>query len=1040
MRAARTEPALAGASGRDIRLMRRVEFKPAMSNWRDRVNEDSDFGVVTAWLDAYYHYVALALLAAFALWNRVRNWENFVVDGEVLFRANDPWYHLRSVQYVVDNYPATMPFDPWTYFPFGTSSGQFGTLFDQIMATIALVVGLGNPSDELVRQVVLFAPVVFGVATLVPTYLIGRRLGGRAGGVISAAVVAFGAGSLLSSSVAGASDHHVAEALFQALGVLGVMVAIGVAEREKPVWELLAAREVDALRRPLAWAAVGGLGIAAYLWVWPPGVLLLGILGVFFLLHLGFEYARGNSPEHAALAGAVSLGTAGVLQLGSTRVLDISATSRSLLQPGLALAVAVGCVFVAWLARVWDSRDGPAAAFPVALVAIVAAVAGLAAVVVPDTFGFFLTQVDRIFGFLAPTTGAATTIGEAQPGSLGDIFGGYKLAAVTALAGALILLGKQVLNDDPGGEGLLVVVWSAFIVAASLTQARFGYYLAVPVAALTGATVGFVGRYLRSTGETVEIETYQVLTVASVLVLVVAPLVFVGTATTTTVADRASNPGGVVGWQDGLNWADENLPAQGQYANPDGEPIEYLGTFAATEDFDYPEGAYGVMSWWDYGHWITTQAETIPNANPFQQGLTDAARFLTAGNESTAGSVLADVSEDDAETRYVMVDWKMAETESLPPVRGKFFAPSQLAPNASRDEFFSRMLDRNERTRGIIQSTVFMRHKQPYYDSMLARLYLYHGSAVSPEPVVVDWQGSERPSPTGGTLTQPPPGGAAESLKLFENLSAARSFVEEDGTAQLGGFGPYPTERVPALEHYRLVHMSNTSALQSGGYQQGLVRTIRQTGLTQKLGGVNSSQGAINFLFQNTPTWTKTFERVPGATVEGTGPANATLRLRVPMRPANGNEFVYRQRVRTDDDGTFSTTLPYATTEYDQWGTAEGYTNVSVRAAGPYTITSAATLNDSQFLVRERAQFNVSEAAVVGERTDPITVDLETQVLGEAGSQNDSADEATNDTAGDTSGSETDGTSDGGTNTTTDGTSNTTTAVSPAGVAAPVRE
>ncbi len=71
------------------------------------------------------------------LWNRVRSWQNFIVDGEVLFSGNDAWYHYRSTQYVVQNWPSTMPFDPWTNFPYGTSNGQFGTLFDQIIATVA---------------------------------------------------------------------------------------------------------------------------------------------------------------------------------------------------------------------------------------------------------------------------------------------------------------------------------------------------------------------------------------------------------------------------------------------------------------------------------------------------------------------------------------------------------------------------------------------------------------------------------------------------------------------------------------------------------------------------------------------------------------------------------------------------------------------------------------------------------------------------------------------------------------------------------------
>ena len=39
------------------------------------------------------------------------------------------------------------------------------------------------------------------------------------------------------------------------------------------------------------------------------------------------------------------------------------------------------------------------------------------------------------------------------------------------------------------------------------------------------------------------------------------------------------------------------------------------------ETFIHPDEAYGVMSWWDYGHWITYISKRIPNNNPSNTGL-----------------------------------------------------------------------------------------------------------------------------------------------------------------------------------------------------------------------------------------------------------------------------------------------------------------------------------------------------------------------------------------------------------------------------------
>ncbi len=956
-----------------------------MSNWREQFEDESVFDASTALFVQYYHYVALALLVGFAFWNRTRNWQNYVVNGEILFRGNDPWYHYRSTQYIVNNFPVSMPFDAWTHFPIGTANSQFGTIYDQVVALAALVVGLGSPDAELVRMVALFAPAVVGVLIAVPTYVIGRRIGGRFGGVVGVAILAFAADRLLSLSVAGFYDHHVAEALTQALAVLGVMVAIHVAETDKPVYELLADREFDALRRPLGWAILAGFAISLYLAVWPPGVFLLGVLGTFFVVHLSFEYLRGRSPEHAAFAGAVALGTTGVLQLSSVRVIEISATSRSLLQPGLALAVAFGCVFMAWLARQWDRQSISPYAYPPAVIGIIVAGAGAMAVALPELFDFFVDQVLRVIGFqTSPTAG---TVGEAQPLQPNRLYSFYRLAFFTALAGGLILLAKQYLDDEPRGEHLLVVVWFVFIVAASLTQARFAYYLTVPVAALNAAFIGAVMKLVGGVDESLEIEAYQILAVAAVLMVVIAPLLLFGAGPIRS-ASAAQNPGGIVGWQDSLDWMADNTPEEGQYANASTESIEYYGTYARTEDFDYPTGTYGVMSWWDYGHWITASGERIPNANPFQQGSDDAARYLLSQSENESLAVLEDIDEDDAHTRYVMVDWKMVQTESLPPVRGKFFAPPAFVDGVDRSTYFTRVLATDQlRQRGLFSSTLAIRHKQAYYNSTVARLYLYHGSAQEPRPYVLDWQGQERNLGTGETFVSAPQQGPP--VKRFDNMSAARAFAENDDTAQIGGFGPYPRERVPALEHYRLVYMDERSALEGGGEVAAFRRNLQQSGLGQQLRaqpgdnatGSQLQQRALQILYPNSAAWTKTFERVDGATVEGTGPANTSLQLRVQLRPENGIPFTYTQRVETDANGEFSTTVPYATTGYDEVGPADGYTNTSVRATGPYAIASSIRLNESGALVRYTGTVNVTEQQVVGADDSPARIEMNKQAL-----------------------------------------------------------
>jgi len=1017
-----------------------------MSNWREQLSEESESKAIMAWLNEYYHVPALLFVIGFAFWNRIRNWDSFVVDGEVILSANDPWYHMRSTEYAVRNFPQTMPFDPWTNFPFGTFTPQFGTLFDQVIAFVALLVGLGNPSQFTTRFVFMISPAFWVVLICIPAYFIGRRVGGRFGGLITVGFVAFAPDRLLLQGIAGNVQHHTGEALFMALGVLGVMVALRAAEEDKPVYELLAAREFDALRRPIGWSMLAGVAIGMYMWVWPPGVWIYGILGAFFVLHMSIEHVRGRSPEHPAFVGVIALTTASITQLSTIRELGIAASARSPLQVGLGLAVAGGIVFLAWLSREVDDRDLSRRTYPAIVAGSIVAAVGFVALALPGLFEFFLGEVDQVLGFITRPGEAAGTVGEAQPADRNDFVSWYKLANYTAILGGAILVVRQLFGDESRGEELLLVVWSAFLVAATLTQIRFGYYLTIPMGALNAALVGFVMSLMGSETETesyeFNVETYQVLVVVAVILLLFVPMfglfgVFEDedrADTVMEVADVRSNPGDVLGWRNSLDWMNENTPAEGQYANPDGEQMDLWGQYTHTDDYDYPDGSYGVMSWWDYGHWITGQAERIPNANPFQQNAGTAAEFLLAQDEQEAEDVLSRLEDsENAQTRYVMVDWRMVETESSRPISGKFFAPSAFTDKYEGSDFQSRIGDFTER--GGFQTRA-IRHKQAYYQSMVVRLYHYHGSSQSPRtPLgipVLEWTGTEREfEESDSTYVTPPQDGTP--LRFVDSIAEAQEIVEDNPSAQIGGIGAYPEERVPALENYRLVQMSDVNALARSeasleANQNGLQYPLRQstrrttgtTGLgielarqitgnqnltqaefSQLLQGQNQMANRIlgageRFLFPNTPAWTKVFERVEGATIEGEGgPENSSVTLQVPMVPENGEQFTYTQSVDTDENGEFTATVPYATEGYDNWGPEEGYTNVSVRANGSYSIRSGFSQGENGTLISYTGSANVTEAQVIGEDDSPVQVSLERneQTLGtssEGGEDGDS--------------------------------------------------
>ncbi|ACV48857.1 MULTISPECIES: oligosaccharyl transferase, archaeosortase A system-associated [Halomicrobium] len=1016
-----------------------------MSQWRGRLEDSDELERAVDLVQQYYHLAFGALLLGFTLWNRVRPWNNYIVDGEVLFNGNDAWYHYRSTAYTVRNWPQTMPFDPWTYFPHGTDVGQFGTLFDQLLATVALIVGLGSPSDNTIRLVVLFAPAVFAVLTGIPTYVIGRRLGGRAGGVVALAVFALSAGSILQRSMVGFSDHHIAEVLFQTLGVLGMMVAVTVARRDRPVYEQFLDRDFDGLRSTLVWSALAGVAITLYLWVWPFGVLLLGIVGVYLLFQLTIEFVRGESPEHTAIAGAVALGVTGVLMFIPITAAEFRVGVFSLLHPTLAFGVAAGCVFMAWLARFWDDRDIDTVFYPLTILSILVLGVVFAQLATPGIYDLFARNLVRIFGGVLGIGPSATagTIGEITPMRRPAIalFQMHGFATFIALAAGALVVVRNLIGSKVEPQQLLVVVWAAFVTAATITQARFAYYLAVPIGGLTAYAVGAVLRYLADgdrsivDGDGINVETYQVLTVAAIAVLVVAPMVAVASPTD---IDRYDSPGqGIEGWSDGLDWMQNHTPAEGTFGGASNE-LDHYGTFPNVGDFDYEDGQYGVLSWWDYGHWITAQGQRIPTANPFQQGATEAANFLLAPNETQANDALDTVSENssEAETRYVAVDWKMAETNGN--VGGKFFAPPNFydVSEVSQQDYYSPVYSSRAQS---LRGPSFVHQRQAYYNSTVVRLYRYHGSAVEPRPIGVDWE----PSTLQGRQVAQVDGQRA--IFQTQTLEEARAYTANDSTSSVGGIGALPSERVPAMEHYRLVGTSEQSATASGQYNRGLLQSAAASGLGYQR--VNSTaectsdvtlrvaesgpgqiaclpEGIEQQVFHDTaPQWLKVFERVPGATVEGTGPENATVQASVEMyNPASDETFTYTQQTRTSDDGTFTMTVPYSTTGYDEFGPDNGYTNVSVRANSSYQFRAGSV--DNRTLTQWSGTTDVSEGQVLGVDEEPAEVEMNSSEIDLSPSENET--DGTN-TTSDTGNSETtDGTD--GSETTDETTTSTPTA------------
>jgi len=237
-------------------------------------------------------------------------------------------------------------------------------------------------------------------------------------------------------------------------------------------------------------------------------------------------------------------------------------------------------------------------------------------------------------------------------------------------------------------------------------------------------------------------------------------------------------------WYSSLLWLKDSTP------EPFDDPDSYYELYeppSPGESFKYPETAYGVLSWWDYGHWITRIAHRMPISNPFQAGASQVARFFTAQDEDSANQMM-----DKLGSKYVIIDYQMPTT--------KFYAMPEWTGSSS-DQFYEVYYQPAQA--GKLEPIPYF--YATYYRSTVVRLYNFDGEAVEPEDsiIVISWE--EKLSQEGVWYKEIT---SSESFSTYEEAEAYIS-SQELGNYKIVGTDPF-TCPVPLEEmtHYRLVYSS----------------------------------------------------------------------------------------------------------------------------------------------------------------------------------------------------------------------------------------
>ncbi|HPJ30197.1 MAG TPA: oligosaccharyl transferase, archaeosortase A system-associated [Methanothrix sp.] len=846
-----------------------------------------------------YIYAGLGVVFLFSLYLRVyRPMSRIFVGDSVFFDGNDPWYHMMLAKSTILNHQRPW-FDPMTYFPGGTEI-TYGPFNSWAIAILSYIADLGTPSMHTAEVVGAVFPALIGALLVFPVYFIGRELGGRTAGFMAAVMITVLPGQLLSRSILGFTDHHAAEVLLSTTAMLFFMLAVR-SGAGRLTFASLRGGDRKALKRPLALSILAGLFLGLYIDAWAAGHLFVGVLLAFITIQSIVDHLRGRNLEYLGIAGTITFLITLLLVLPFVRAHNgFSVAHYSIFQPTMLIT---GIVFILLLSLISNQlvlRKMDRRYFPLIVVGAAAVVFVILMLAVPQ-FEASLTSGLRIF---EPRTGGAATISEAssilEPGRFGiqrnfpgliSILSPFWLTLL-----ALPLLLQRYRGDDSRSSEMLIVVWTLMMLILTFAQNRFAYYYAVNVAFLSGYLGSVVlekTRFLEledavvrmakgSSGENLDLNSLLInlAAVAVLSILFVYPAMF-GTVQGAQIGSFHSeyHVGPIqYDWYDSLVWLRDNTPQPGMdiytiYQRP-----------PEGEEYSYPDSAYGIMSWWDYGTWIETIGQRIPNANPFQQGIgsresgrAGSSPFFLASNESEAEAVLAGLDlnmSPYSNTRYVITDVEMA--------MGKFHAIAAWSNIYAGNYHFNYWQDNQP----------IMIYRPSYFTTMVARLHFFDGTETG---VQEGWAIAFRSDGQGGVSVEPQKRSSNyQELLDSVNESLGRGYDAAEVVSQTPAVTSVPLE---ALGHYRLVHESQSSVTSNG----------------QK--------------------YVKIFEHVPGATITGEASPGSEVVISAPIATSRGRNFEYRQSTVADSNGSFSLVVPYSTEGPAPWST-----NFDTAPLGPYTL------------------------------------------------------------------------------------------------------
>lgn len=949
----------------------------------------------------------LASLIALSLYIKALPYDSVFNGVFVRFSGNDPWYNMRLVDSTLHHFPHRIYFDAFTYYPHGTPV-PYAPLFDYALAVIIWLIGLGNPYATLgvhgIDAIGAWYPAVLGAIVVIPVYFIGKALWNRNAGLLSAALIAILPGQFLSRSLLGFTDHHIAETLFSTITMLFLILAVQSAKKHELTFYSVLDKDWSSLKKPLLYSFFGGIFFGCYYLSWYGAPLFVFILLIYAVVQYIIDHVRGETTDYLCI---ISIPLLFVPMIMIAPLLHPGALS-SFQVISLAIGMVV-FVFLSAISFLMNYKKIAPYGYPIAILVLGVLSFALLYALVPSLYSS-LTGNLRIF---LPTE-TQLTVAEIHPMTIREAWGWFSTTFFIAFFG-FAWLGYEIARKFRAEE-ILFVVWSAVMQSACWNpitgggQNRFAYYYAVNAALLCGFVSWklielFTGlregeepsrrvkgkkkggtvvqkaksraksKTMRKEEQTKAKKITQYLRAELIITAIVIGVVVFYPPLTTSLATAKYGGGPEYDWYESLAWMRNNTPEPGvsYYALYKTPPVNR--TTGRIEDYNYPEEAYSVISWWDYGNWIMRIAHRIPVANPFQQGIggpigsgKPGACVFFVTTDKTSASEVADVLG----VRYVVSDFMMADVWSS--FYNKYAAMTVWAGNFQKYNTLPYYYNTMEARLHVFDGTR-TEDVEGENISALAQYRLVHESPTFILPLII--------------MNESTGSGFWTHISGNYNLTASQARILHGflfsmpvgmGIEEMLDKGVLPEMLKSALVNTTGLPISPNTTVVKGGKGNWIIQDEKNKNtfmVTKKDGKLNVYLYGIRTGQPNMRAWTpdyiepmsfvKVFEYVKGARIVGTAPNGTIVEIATNISTNQGRKFGYA--TQTMSNGTYEFVVPYSTE-----GPVEGGTNFDVFAS-PYKLR-AGPPGEENATVKWTVQkeVHVPEEAVMDGET--IKVDL----------------------------------------------------------------